>query len=304
MLPKPPPREGSLGFLYVPPFRVQGVSVAGEATCVQVPELDVCFDMGVCPRAALASKVVALSHGHMDHMGGLAYFCSQRFFQGMGVGKIICDARIERAVRGMLEGFHALENQKTPFELIGMEPEGEYEIKNNIALRGFPVEHTAPAFGYLVFERRTKLKEEYAGLPQEKLRELKSRGEEITRKLEAPLVAYLGDTEPGAPLVRTDVRTAKVVICECTFVDEEHRGRAKIGKHMHVRDIVEWLNVLECETLVLIHVSRRSNLTTARKRLRELAGEEQASRVEFLMDFRSNRQRYERQVEEAERAAV
>jgi len=304
MLPKPPPREGSLGFLYVPPFRVQGVSVAGEATCVQVPELDVCFDMGVCPRAALASKVVALSHGHMDHVGGLAYFCSQRFFQGMGVGKIICDARIERAVRGMLEGFHPLENQKTPFELIGMEPEGEYEIKNNIALRGFPVEHTAPAFGYVVFERRTKLKEQYAGLPQEKLRELKNRGEEITRKLEAPLVAYLGDTEPGAPLVRTDVRTAKVVVCECTFVDEEHRGRAKIGKHMHVRDIVEWLNVLECETLVLIHVSRRTNLTMARKRLRELAGEEQASRVEFLMDFRSNRQRYERQVEEAERAGV
>jgi len=303
MLPKPPPREGSLGFLYVPPFRVQGVSVAGEATCVQVPELDVCFDMGLCPRAALASKVVALSHGHMDHVGGLAYFCSQRFFQGMGVGKIICDQRIERAVRGMLEGFHALENQKTPFELIGMEPEGEYEIKNNIALRGFPVEHTAPAFGYVVFERRTKLKEQYAGLPQEKLRELKNRGEEITRKLEAPMVAYLGDTEPGAPLVRTDVRTAKVVICECTFVDEEHRSRAKIGKHMHVRDVVEWLNVLECETLVLIHVSRRTNLTLARKRLRELAGEEQASRVEFLMDFRANRARYERQVEEAERAA-
>ncbi len=304
MLPKPPPREGSLGFLYVPPFRVQGVSVAGEATSVQVPELDVCFDMGVCPRAALASKIVAISHGHMDHVGGLAYWCSQRHFQGMGVGKIVCDARIERAVRRMLEGYQELENQQTPFELIGLEPEQEYEIKNNIALRGFPVEHTAPAFGYVIFERRTKLKEEYVGFPQEKLRELKDRGVEITRKLQAPLVAYLGDTEPGPPLVRNDVRTAQVVISECTFFEEEHRSRAKIGKHLHVHDIIEWLRVLECEKLVLIHVSRRSNLFAARQRLAELAGPEQAARVEFLMDFRANRARYDQQVEEASRAAT
>jgi len=304
MLPKPPPREGALGFLYVPPFRVQGVSVAGEATSVQVPELDVCFDMGVCPRAALASRLVAVSHGHMDHIGGLAYYCSQRAFQGMGTGTIVCDARIERAVRRMLEGYHELENQRTPFELIGLEPEQEYEIKNNIALRGFPVEHTAPAFGYVVFERRTKLKEEYVGFPQEKLRELKDQGVEITRKLQAPLVAYLGDTEPGAPLVRQDVRTAQVVISECTFFEEEHRGRAKIGKHLHVRDVVEWLRVLECETLVLVHVSRRTNLALARKRLAELAGPEQAARVEFLMDLRANRARYEKQVADAERAAA
>ena len=28
----PPPREGALGFLYLPPYRVQGTSVAGDET--------------------------------------------------------------------------------------------------------------------------------------------------------------------------------------------------------------------------------------------------------------------------------
>ncbi|MEN0019278.1 MAG: MBL fold metallo-hydrolase, partial [Planctomycetota bacterium] len=96
MLPKPPPREPSLGFLFLPPFRIQGISVAGELTSIMVPELDVCFDMGQCPRAALASKYVAVTHGHMDHIGGLAYYASQRRFQGMGSGTIVCDERISR----------------------------------------------------------------------------------------------------------------------------------------------------------------------------------------------------------------
>ena len=51
--------------------------------------------------------------------------------------------------------------------------------------------------GYVVVEKRSKLKEEYNGLPQEKLKELRDRGEQITKVLEVPLVSYLGDCAPG-----------------------------------------------------------------------------------------------------------
>ncbi|MBC7834208.1 MAG: hypothetical protein H7Y88_03795 [Phycisphaerales bacterium] len=294
MIPRPPPREGTLGFLYLPPFRVQGTSIAGEATCVGIPELDVCFDMGSCPRAMLASKFVAVSHGHMDHIGGLAYYCSQRHFQGMGPGSIVCDARIAPAVKRMMDGYVDLERQNTPYALIPLEPEQEVQIKNNIVLRGFMVEHTVPAFGYAVVERRSKLKPEYVGLPQDKLRELKDRGIEITRILEIPLIAYLGDTAPGPQLVREDVRKAQIVICECTFTEPDHKERAKVGMHMHADDVGEWLGVLECQTLVLTHLSRRTNLADARQAIALRAGE-RIERVEVLMDHRANRERYERQ---------
>lgn len=301
MIPKPPPRDGALGFLLLSPFRVQGYSVAGEATSINIPEMDVCFDMGMAPRSALAAKFCALSHGHMDHVGGLAYWCSQRNFQGMGPGTIVCDARIESDVRGMMDGFQNLERQKTPYELIPLEHEQEIQIKNNIMLRAIHTEHTAPSCGYVVVEKRTKLKEHLVGLPQEKLRDMKQRGEEIVNHLEVPLIAYTGDTLPGAHLLRDDVRKAQVIISECTFFEPDHKERAKIGMHMHVDDLVEWLKLTECEHMVVVHLSRRTHLGQARKQLNQLAGKELASKVHFLMDHRSNRARYDLQAEEAMR---
>lgn len=302
MIPKPPPRDGALGFLFIPPFRVQGLSIAGESTCVQVPELDVCFDMGACPRAMLASKFVALSHGHMDHIGGLAYYCSQRVFQGMGPGTIVCSKTIAPAVRAMMAGFVDLENQVTPYELRELSPGDELEIKNNIFLRIFDVEHTSPSSGYSIVEKRSKLKPEFYELPQEKLRELKDKGADITRILEVPLVSYLGDTTPGPWMVSETVRKSQIIIAECTFIEPDHKERARIGKHLHLDDVIEWLPVLECEKLVLVHLSRRSNLMEARKRLRRLVKPALVDKVEFLMDHRDNKVRYERQQYEAERA--
>lgn len=301
MIPKPPPRESSLGFLYLPPYRIQGISVAGEATAIQVPELDVCFDMGLCPRAMLPSKYVAVSHGHMDHVGGLAYYCSQRRFQGMGTGTIVCDSRVAPSIQKMMAGYVELEQQRTPYDLIALDASRheEVQIKNSIVLRAFPTEHTAPSVGYAVVERRSKLRPEFADLPQEKLRELKDRGTEITRILEIPLVAYLGDTLPGPCLLRDDVRKAQVIICECTFFEPEHKARAKVGMHMHVDDIAEWMRVAECKALVLTHISRRTNLTFARKRLADVVGDA-ASRVFILMDYRTNAARYEAQVAQVE----
>ncbi len=295
MIPKAPPRSGQVGFLYIPPYRVQGISIAGEQTVVHVPELDVAFDIGMCPRVALSARYVALSHGHMDHVGGLPYYFSQRMFQKMGVGTCVCHASLARSISAMMQSWIDLESQRTPHEIIPLEPDEQIEIKNNIFLRGIEVSHTVPALGYAVVEHRSKLKSEFSDLPQAKLRELKSSGTEITRTIEIPLVAYTGDTEMSPCLFRDEFVKAQVVICECTFFEADHQKRAKIGKHIHVQDLAKLLEVWQAETIVLIHQSRRTNLATAREAVEAIVGEEQASRLHFLMDHRTNRQRYEQQ---------
>ena len=295
MLPKAPPRSGQVGFLYVPPYRIQGISVAGEQTVVQIPELDIAFDIGMCPRIALSSPYVALSHGHMDHVGGLPYYFSQRTFQKMGVGKCVCHAALAGPLSRMMQSWVDLEQQRTPFEIIPLKGDEQIEIKNNIFLRGIEVSHTVPSLSYVVIERRSKLKSEFFDLPQERLRELKREGVQITRTLEIPLIAYTGDTEMGPYLFRDEFVSAPIVICECTFFEADHQKRARIGKHIHVQDRVKLLEVWQAQAVVLIHLSRRTNMLAAREALASLLGPEQVSRVHFLMDHRANRERYEQQ---------
>ena len=295
MLPKAPPRSGQLGFVYVPPYRIQGISVAGEQTVVQIPELDISFDIGLCPRIALSSNYIALSHGHMDHVAGLPYYFSQRMFQRIGPGTCVCHPDLAEPLRAMMLSWTGLEGQRTQFKIIPMPPDEQIEIKNNIFLRGIEVSHAVGAMGYAIVERRSKLKTEYFDLPQERLRALKSSGVEITRSLEIPLVAYTGDTELGPYLFRDEFANAKIVICECTFFEPDHKTRARVGKHLHVTDLIKLLGVWQADAIILVHLSRRTNLAAARELLVSVLGEEQAQRVHFLMDHRENRQRYEQQ---------
>ena len=298
MLPKRPPHSGQIGFLYLPPYRVQGISVAGEQTAIQIPELDIAFDVGLCPRPILASPYIALTHGHMDHVAGLPYYFSQRVFQKMGVGTCVCHHEISGAVQSMMGGWADLEQQHTPHNIISMEPDGELLIKPNIVLKGIEASHTVPALSYVLMEHRKKLAEEYNGLPQEKLKELKLCGTEITHTIKIPLIACTGDTKMNNNLLRPEFVNAPIVITECTFFESDHKKRALAGKHIHIDDLADLLQIWKAEHVVITHTSRRTGLDAIKNALQGRVGCNDIHRIHLLMDHRTNRVRYEKQVGE------
>jgi ribonuclease Z len=288
----PPQREWPLippmAAVKTPYFHVLGYSVAGEETVIQIPELNVNFDIGKCPRPVLTSDYCLLSHGHIDHSAGIPYYLSQRFFQGMAPGTILCPAKIAGPLSDIIHSWAGLEGKVTEHRIIPMNVGDEFELRKGLIARAFAVRHTVPSLGFLLIDRREKLRADLLAqnLPGHILRQMKERGEKITYTLDVPLVAYTGDTSMGETLVQHGVSEAKVLITECTFFEEDHKKRARQGQHMHVTELLEVLPQLKNELILLSHVSRRTHLKAAKRIFNEaLSRLSNPPKVEFLMDY-------------------
>ena len=106
---------------------ISGVSIAGEQTAVAVPELDVCFDIGLCPRVALSCGHICLTHGHMDHAAGFAYYLSQRNFCGMSPGMILVPHNLLKPIREIINAWGRLDGNEVPGKVVGIKPGDEYQ---------------------------------------------------------------------------------------------------------------------------------------------------------------------------------
>ena len=63
-------------------IRLVGTSLAGEESVLAAPEYNVCFDVGRAPREIIPIDTVCVTHGHMDHAAGIAYYLGLAFVTG------------------------------------------------------------------------------------------------------------------------------------------------------------------------------------------------------------------------------
>jgi ribonuclease Z len=264
--------------------RILGYSVAGEEAVVIAPEHNVAFDVGRAPREVIPIDNVCLSHGHMDHAAGVAYYFSQRGFVDLPPGRIVVHRGLAQSIQKLMDVWSDIEGHPSPGVVYGVEHLDEVEIRRGLFLRAFTVNHAGYALGYSLIERRHKLRPEFAGKSGAQLVELKKQGVVIDENMEVVLLTYTGDTALGRFLELDFVRKSRALLLECTFFDDDHASRARAGRHIHVEDVPQVCAAVPEAQIILTHLTRRTDMRSAKRILEKTLRAEDGERVSFLMD--------------------
>ena len=237
---------------------IEGYSRAAVQTYWRIPELKIGFDLGAQPWDFMGTPTWFLTHTHLDHVAALPVYVARRRMMRMEPPTLYLPAEALEDVRRLLLVMQRLDRGRMICSLNGLRPGDEVELSRENIITTFATTHTIPSLGYVVWDRRFKLKEEYLGLPGERIRDLRVSGVPVTREVRTPLVAYTGDTSPAGLDSYPPVYESKVLITELSFIRPSHR-REKIHKfgHMHLDDFVERADRFHNELIICCHFSTR-----------------------------------------------
>src|SRR6185312_2428682 len=161
---------------------LEGYSRAAVQTYWRVPELKLGFDLGAQPWSFMATPNWFVSHTHLDHLAALPVYVARRRMMKMEPPTIYLPAVAVDDVDRLLKAFQRLDRGRLPAHLVGLEPGQEVALSRELVVTSFATKHTIPALGYLVWERRKKLKAEFEHLigDDHAIRDLRLSGVEVS----------------------------------------------------------------------------------------------------------------------------
>jgi len=247
---------------------IEGYSRAAVQSCWRIPELRLGLDLGAQPWDFMGTPNWFISHTHLDHVAALPVYVARRRMMKMEPPTIYLPEEGLEDVRRLLLVMQRLDRGKMVCNLHGLKPGDEVELSREHVLTAFATTHTIPSLGALIWERRKKLKQEYHGLSNHQIRDLRLSGVEVSHEVRLPLLAYTGDTSPPGLDNYPAVYLAKILITELSFIRASHR-REKIHKfgHIHLDDILERAERFQNELIILSHFSTRYHPNEVRRYL-------------------------------------
>ena len=209
-------------------FRIEGRSRAGHETFFRIRELGIALDLGRCPDLVVSAPQVFVTHAHVDHCAGMAFYAAQRHLQRLPVGRLYVPEEAADGVRQLLALHERLAN--THFdqtEVVGLGLGGRVRIPRGREVVVHRASHRVPTNAYEIRENDTSL------------------------------LFYTGDTDRGIFEGNEHLFRSEVLIVECSFVADGDQARAVKYKHVHFDDIADFAERFENRMIVLSHFSRR-----------------------------------------------
>jgi len=209
-------------------------------------------------------SVLAITHGHSDHVLGLPGLVAARRFGKGATDKPLTIVFPEgskgvQAVRDLLGTAYA--GVVFPLNWIMAAPGTSIPIGKGKQLEAIAVRHTdnEPALGYRVIETRRRLKPEFAALPQSEI-EAAARGgtrDQLLEDVAHLLFVHSGDAMPIDPALTMN---ADLLVHDATFLHEPDRREPIHATTEEAIDVAKRANV---KALLLYHLSIRYDRATA-----------------------------------------
>lgn len=240
------------------PFTIRGVSVGGIYTSLAVPELGVVLDAGISPRSAGGIDTILLSHGHADHVGALPALLGIRGLHGKTKPpRVVMPAEIVDELQAALAALSTLQRWPLEIEAVGMLPGDEIELRGDLRVRAVRTFHPVPSLAYVILRRVSKLRPEFRGLPGPEIAARRLAGEAMTTHEDRLELAYATDTLVSVFDHAPDLLRARVLVMECTFLDNRKTlEAARAGCHIHLDEVIERADTFANDHIVFMHVSQ------------------------------------------------
>jgi ribonuclease Z len=241
--------------------------MAGISTSIAFPDADACFDVAQGLPYQIPISNLLITHGHMDHASGLPYLIGQKSMTSQTPPNIYMPPILIEPMQIIMKQWEKIEDHQYKYNFIPTEEGVSYPLKAPYYFKIFKTFHRVPSNGYTIFERKKKLKPEFAKLNSHELVAIKKSGQEVEIVIEDPIVSFTGDTRIEFLDHCEWVKKSKVLVMEVTFVDAKKTvDNARFWGHIHFDELLPRLESLDCEKVVLIHLSARYKT----KELREI----------------------------------
>lgn len=237
---------------------IEGYSRAAVQSYWRIPEMKLGFDLGAHPWDFMGTGTWFLSHTHLDHVAALPVYVARRRMMKMDPPTIYLPEQNVEAVRQMLGAFSRLDKGRLPCKLVPVVPGQEIQLSRELVVTAVKTDHRVPSLGYVVWERRKKLRAEYQGLRGDEIRDIRLTGKEVSEEIRIPRLAYLGDSTPRGLDNNPVMYEAEILITELTFVSPDHRPEKirKLG-HIHLDDLAARREQFQNQLIIAAHLSTR-----------------------------------------------
>lgn len=235
-------------------FQLIGRSIAGIETVMTIPQWNVCIDAGRAPDFAFSQDHLALTHWHLDHAGGVAFYLGLRHLNSLPALQVITPPEKIDDVITYLRDLKKVSDSELMYNVVAADK--TIRLKRHVTMRALSSFHSSPSCGYLIEEQKHHLKPEFQGRSTEEIIRAKQSGVSIEEEEIVPMLAVSGDTK--REFFETEAVRAKYLMMECSFFgDDTNYEKIRAYGHTHIKDWKKYAERIESHCVIMTHTSQR-----------------------------------------------